>query len=244
MSKGRSLEELLALDQASLQGGGPRRGSLAEAPPGKKASVRLVLLAVALVLGWFFVGEPMLAPLADAARLHTATTRIAVHKDEILAAAAETDLDPALIGAIIFAESSGRVDAHSKSDAYGLMQLRLPTAVEQAEKLGLAAPTPTDLLTNSALNIRLGAHYFRWVLDHEEGNVERSLVAYNAGRTRLRGWLKEAGGYANWRAARLESGKSSTLAYATKVLNTAERFANEGLFAPAPQDSPASTPRD
>lgn len=230
MKKAGSLEELLALDQAPLQGGGPRRGSLAEASPGRRVVVRLVLLLVALVLAWFLVGEPMLAPLADAARRHTATTRIAVHKDEIFAAAAETNLDPELIGAIIFAESSGRVDAHSSADAYGLMQLRLPTAVEQAGKLGLKAPTPTDLLTNGALNIRLGAHYFRWVLDHEHGDVERSLVAYNAGRGRLGGWVKEAGSYAAWRAARLEAGKSSTLAYATKVLDQRARFADAGLF--------------
>lgn len=227
---GASLEELLALDQASLQGGGPRRGSLAEAPPGRRALVRLVLLCVALVLGWFLVGEPMLAPLAEAARRHTATTRTAVHRDAILAAADEADLDPELVAAIVFAESSGRVDAHSSADAFGLMQLRLPTAVEQAGKLGLPAPTPTDLLTDPALNVRLGANYFRWVLDHEEGDLERSLVAYNAGRGRLRGWIKDAGGYAAWRAARLEAGKSSTLAYAKKVLDQRDRFREAGLF--------------
>lgn len=232
-----SIEALLALDQASLQGGGPRRGTLSEASPARRALVRFVLLALILVLSWFFVGEPMLRPLAETARRHTAETRVQVHRDAILVAAKEANLEPELVAAIVFAESSGRVDARSSANALGLMQLRLATAVEQAGKLGLAPPSETDLLTNPALNIRLGAHYFRWVLDHEEHDVERSLVAYNAGRTRLREWVTEAGGYAAWRAERQVSGKSSTLAYASKVLAQRDRFLSSGLFrALAPVD--------
>ncbi|MBC8451551.1 MAG: lytic transglycosylase domain-containing protein [Planctomycetes bacterium] len=231
--KPSSIEQLLALDQSSLQGAGPRRGSLSEASPARRAMVRLVVLFLALVLGWYFVGEPMLSPLAEAARRHTAESRVKVHREAILTAAREADLEPELVAAIVFAESSGRVDARSSADALGLMQLRMPTAGEQAGKLGLPAPTETDLLTDPELNIRLGAHYFRWVLDHEEGHVERSLVAYNAGRTRLRKWTDEAGGYEEWRAERLEAGKSSTLSYAKKVLDQRDRFRESKLFQPA-----------
>lgn len=208
-----------------------KRASLSSLPPaGKRSAKRLAIFGVLLVCAWFFVFEPMLIPMAKAARRHTAETRVEVHREAILWAAQEAQLEPELVAAIIFAESSGRIDAHSKSDAYGLMQLRLPTAVEQAGKLGLPAPTPTDLMTDSYLNTRLGANYFRWVMNNEGEHVERSLVAYNAGRGRLRGWIKEAGSYAKWRAERIESGKSMTLAYAAKVLATRERFRDAGLF--------------
>ena len=200
-------------------------------PPGRRAFVWIFGLSLFMVGGWFFLGEPMLKPFAEAMRRHSAETRVKAHLDAIRVAAAEADLPPELVAAIIFAESSGRVDAHSKADAYGLMQLRLPTAQEQARKLRLPEPTPTDLLTNPQLNIRLGAHYFRWVLDHEDDDVERSLVAYNAGRTRLKQWIAESGGtYESWRAARMIAGSSTTLAYAKKVAAAEERFQKAGLF--------------
>lgn len=201
-------------------------------PPGRRLFLGVLALSMFMVGGWFLVGEPLVAPLAEAARRHTAESRVKVHREAIALVAAETDLAPELIAAIIFAESSGRVDAHSSADAYGLMQLRLPTAREQARKLGLDEPTPTDLMTNPLLNIRLGAHYFLWVLEHEEDDVERSLVAYNAGRARLAKWIDEYGGtYASWKRSREEAGRSSTLAYANKVLATEERFRDAGIFA-------------
>lgn len=206
-------------------------------PPGRRAFVWIFGLSLFMVGAWFFVGEPLLKPFAEAVRRHSAETRVKAHIEAIRVSAAEADLPPELVAAIIFAESSGRVDAHSKADAYGLMQLRLPTAQEQARKLRLPEPTPTDLLTNPELNIRLGAHYFRWVLNHEEGNIERSLVAYNAGRTRLKQWIDESGGtYEAWRAARLIAGKSTTLAYAKKVAAAEERFQKAGLFHSEPHN--------
>lgn len=207
------------------------------APPGRRLFVGVLLLSMFMVGGWFLVGEPLLEPFAEAVRTHTAETRVKRHVEAIRSAASETQLEPELIAAIIFAESSGRVDAHSSADAYGLMQLRLPSASDMARKLHLPAPTASDLLTNPELNVRLGAHYFRWVLDNEAGHVERSLVAYNAGRARLRQWIKEYGGtYESWRASRVEAGRSTTLAYATKVLATQERFLKSGIFRPDPYD--------
>lgn len=215
------MEGLVGLDQP-VDRGAPN--------PARRMALLLGVLAIGLMAAWFFIAEPLLVPLAEAVRRHTAESRIEAHHGAIELAASEADLEPELVAAIIFAESSGRVDAHSTSDAYGLMQLRLPTAIEQAGKLGLPAPTATDLMTDGALNTRLGANYFRWVMNNEEQHVERSLVAYNAGRGRLRGWMKDAGGYEEWRAERVKAGKSSTLAYAARVMETAERFREAGLF--------------
>src|SRR5690606_32687436 len=108
--------------------------------------------------------------------------------------------EPSLVAGIVYAESRGLPDAVSSADALGLMQL-MPAAVHDACKaLGIEEPTREELLTNPALNLRLGARHFAWTLEHEERDVERALCAYNAGRARLRRWTDEHGSYAEWRA--------------------------------------------
>jgi len=210
---------------------GPTR--LSEAPVGRRLFVRLVMLTVLLVVVWTFVDSTMLAPLAERVRVHTATTRVTSHKVSIRAACEQLDMDPNLIAAIVFCESSGRVDARSKADALGLMQLKVATAGDRARDLDLPTPTETDLLTDPALNILLGTAHIKWAIKHEDGHIERALVGYNAGRGKLRRWIKEAGSYDAWRAGRVEAGNSTTLAYATKVLAQRDAFAKAGLFAEA-----------
>ncbi|MDF1799548.1 MAG: lytic transglycosylase domain-containing protein [Planctomycetota bacterium] len=248
------LSVLLASSSLGKGAAGPGPTRLSDAPVGRRLFVRLVMLGVLLVVVWAFVDRTMLAPLAERVRVHTATTRVASHKDSIQAACEQLDMDPNLIAAIVFAESSGRVDARSKADALGLMQLKVATAEDRARDLGLPLPTETDLLTDPALNILLGTAHIQWAIKHEDGHLERALVGYNAGRGKLRRWIKEAGGYDEWRAGRVEAGNSSTLAYATKVLAQRDAFAKAGLFgasaraeptpqAPAlPNSEPAPTP--
>lgn len=211
-----------------------KSSGISEAPPGRRMFVRLVLLLGCLVLLWTVAEKAVLAPLIESVRNRGGYARVTGHKDAILAGAAESGIDPYLIAGIVFAESSGRVNAKSGAGANGLMQLMMPTAVEQAHKLGLDTPSETDLLTNPELNIRLGSNYFAWVMKNEGQHVERSLVAYNAGRGRLGKWIAEAGSYEEWRAARMEAGKSSTLTYASRVLAARDEFVERGLFVPIP----------
>ena len=225
-----------------LSGGSPGKGlganrsaGLSDAPPGRRLFVRLVVLTMLLVGVWMVVDETVLQPLAERVRVHTATTRVNSHKGAIRSACEQLDMDPNLIAAIVFCESSGRVDARSKANALGLMQLKVATAGDRAKDLRLPTPTETDLLTDPDLNILLGTAHIKWAIKHEDGHVERALIGYNAGRGRLRSWIKEAGSYDAWRAGRVEAGNSSTLAYATKVLAQRDAFAKAGLFAePAP----------
>jgi len=160
--------------------------------------------------------------------------RVEGHREVILAAAEEQGLDPNLIAGIVAAESSGHVDAVSRVGAMGLMQLMPSAAGDAAKKLKLPEPTREQLLTDAALNVRLGARHFAWTLKHEERDVERALVAYNAGRGRLAGWIREAGSYTAWRAEREAAGDSSVLAYARKVQAYAESFKKRGSFAVEP----------
>ncbi len=168
--------------------------------------------------------------VVQAAKEYPAMRRVESHKEVILEASRESRVDPYLLAGIMFAESSGRVSVKSKVGACGLFQLRLPTARERARVLGLAEPDEDDLLTDALLNARLGADYFAWLLDRNGNDVERALIAYNTGPTRLARWAKEAGGYEEWLRERRDAGNSDVLAYADKVQRFRERFRERGLF--------------
>lgn len=94
--------------------------------------------------------------------------------DDIIAeAAAEYDLDPELIRAVVRAESAFNPMVVSPAGAQGLMQL-MPAL---AEEMGVSnAFDPRE-------NIMGGARYLRWLLDRNRGNIPLTLAGYNAGPT-------------------------------------------------------------
>ncbi len=164
--------------------------------------------------------------------------RVEGHAPLIRAAAAENGLDPNLLAGVMMVESRGNVDAQSPAGALGLFQLMPPTAAEHAELLGLPAPSKAQLLTDAGLNARLGAHYLAWLFPRFDGDVERVLIAYNAGPGRLKRWIGEAGSYAAWRAARDAAGNSQVLAYARDVQDYRQRLAERGLIARSARAGP------
>ena len=190
----------------------------------------LVCLAVLViaVLEWRSV-----ANVARAARVTSHIRRVESHAEVIRFAAEESGLDPNLLAAIMLSESGGKVDAVSSADALGLFQLQLGTAGDCARYMRLPEPTREELLTESLLNARLGARYLVWLGERFDGNLEQVLIAYNAGPARLRAWIKEAGGYAAWRAERVSAGNSDVLAYVAKVERMRERFAERGNIVPS-----------
>ncbi len=143
-------------------------------------------------------------------------------------AARESSLDPNLLAALVYSESSGRVGAVSKVKALGLLQLMPAAASDSAKRIGVKVPTSKQLLEDADLNLRLGASHFAWTLKHEENDPLRALVAYNAGRTKLRRWVRKEGGYEAWLAKQRRDGDSATLAYADRVLSYAENFRKRG----------------
>lgn len=84
-------------------------------------------------------------------------------------AAADHGLDPALVRAVVEAESGGDPLAVSPAGALGLMQV-------MPDKFG-PGEDPFDPETN----LRAGCSYLRRMLDRYGGNVELALAAYNAG---------------------------------------------------------------
>ncbi|MGD1049629.1 MAG: lytic transglycosylase domain-containing protein [Solirubrobacteraceae bacterium] len=99
-------------------------------------------------------------------------------------------LDPALIAAVIFAET--KFDARtSPTGALGLMQIEPATAEFLAHRSGGVAFEVSDL-AEPAINIRYGAYYLRYLLDQYGGNETLALAAYNGGQTNVADWLAQA----------------------------------------------------
>ena len=107
-------------------------------------------------------------------------------------------LEPALLFAVAYQESRFDARARSRSDALGLMQLKLGTAADMAKLARDPAPTEATLL-DPEKNVRYGARYLARLLRRFDGSVAAALCAYNAGPGSLSPrWreLRERGGEA------------------------------------------------
>lgn len=96
----------------------------------------------------------------------------------VTAAANRHGLDPALVQAVIEAESGHDAGAVSSRGAQGLMQVLPETAA------WLGYPESAD----PATNLEAGCQYLRALLDSLGGDVELALAAYNAGPGAVRRW--------------------------------------------------------
>ena len=101
--------------------------------------------------------------------------------------AAEHSLDPALVMAVINAESRFRPNAQSHAGAKGLMQIMDSTAIWIAERANL--PGYNARVFEPYANIAMGTWYLAHLINMF-GNEETALAAYNAGQGRVREWLR------------------------------------------------------
>jgi len=104
--------------------------------------------------------------------------------------AAEQHLDPALLAAVIEAESKFNPNARSRAGAIGLMQLTPSTAKGIATATGGSRFRVSDL-TDPDINIRYGAWYLRHLFDRYQENERLALAAYNAGEDNVDRWERE-----------------------------------------------------
>jgi soluble lytic murein transglycosylase-like protein len=94
----------------------------------------------------------------------------------VIQTASRHHVDPALVKAIIMAESGYNARAISKKGAKGLMQLMPATA----QALGV------EDIFNPKQNISGGVRYFKKLVTQFDGDVELALAAYNAGSRNVR----------------------------------------------------------
>jgi soluble lytic murein transglycosylase-like protein len=108
----------------------------------------------------------------------TLVERAASLPPSLTSAAARAGLDPALVLAVIEAESGHDPEAVSTKGAVGLMQI-LP---ETAALMGFAE------VADPATNLEAGCRYLASLIDRFGGDVELALAAYNAGPGAVRRW--------------------------------------------------------
>ena len=112
------------------------------------------------------------------------------HVEVIRQQAAAQHLDPALIAAVIYAES--KFDPRpSPAGAQGLMQILPATAYFIARLSGGTSFTASDLATPS-INVAYGSYYLRYLLDHFGGNEMLAVAAYNGGVSNVDSWVARA----------------------------------------------------
>jgi soluble lytic murein transglycosylase len=107
----------------------------------------------------------------------------------VLREAKRTGQNSALIYAIMREESAFDPDAESLADAYGLMQLIVPTAKSIARPLGL--PSDRASLKRPSVNIALGTGELARLANAFPQNALLAIPAYNAGPGNPKRWLRE-----------------------------------------------------
>lgn len=97
-------------------------------------------------------------------------------------------LDPYLVASLIRQESEFNPVAVSRANAVGLMQLLPRTGKLVAHHISMKGYNPSQLYTPT-VNLQLGTHYFRGMVDQFGGSFEQALAAYNAGSDRVVEWM-------------------------------------------------------
>ena len=177
--------------------------------------VGLIVAAVACVAGvafWVSTGTGS----TGASSWYARTVYPLEHESAIRASARHNGLDPALVAAVIYAESRFDTTAVSSQGAVGLMQVLPETAAQIARETGGVAFVPADL-ADPRVNIRYGTYYLRAVLDQFHGDRIAAIAAYNAGAGAVGEW--EAAARAEGHALRISDiPYAETRAYVRSVL--------------------------
>ncbi len=167
----------------------PRQRARSSAAQRRRAAARRRnRLIVAVLVGVVVLGVVLLMPLVQ--KTVNEFSLPLTNADVIRQQAAQKRLDPALIAAVIYAET--KFDPRSSAaGAEGLMQIMPETALFLAHRSGATTFTTSDLATPQ-VNIAYGSYYLRYLLDEYHGNVTDALAAYNGGESNVDRWIAAA----------------------------------------------------
>ena len=160
-----------------------RRGVLARYPLPRRTPVRIAIAAVLIFLA-------LIAIINLAVRspeLIDNVTHPILYAELIDEYSGEYGVPPEIICAVIETESSFRADAVSGAGAMGLMQITRETFWWLLTKAG--EDMEVERLFEPEINIKYGT-YFLSLLYEEFGEWDTVYAAYNAGRSRVHGWLE------------------------------------------------------
>jgi soluble lytic murein transglycosylase len=168
-------------------------------------AISVALLAFAGAAAWVVGAEPD----------WYLRTRYPLEYEHIVSAHARNyDLPPALLAAVIYAESRFDPNAESEAGAVGLMQLLPETAKGIALRTGGARFVVSDL-RDPEINVRYGSWYLDHLRERYDGDVRLALAAYHAGQ----------GNVDRWRAEGREIAFPETRAYVDEVERVRQMYA-------------------
>ena len=157
--------------------------------------IRIALISLSFILALSFTAQMLMnAYLTKRQQAHDAEQRAIdaayplEYRESICRIAAEYNLSPALIAAVIMNESSFRPKIQSAVGARGLMQLMPDTAEWIAHKLRLDS-FQIDQLDDPDTNIRFGCWYLNYLSTIFNGNPLCVVCAYHAGQGEISTWL-------------------------------------------------------
>jgi soluble lytic murein transglycosylase len=109
--------------------------------------------------------------------------------DLVAASAAKYGTNPNIVLALMREESRYNPRAASPADAFGLLQLIMPTAERVASRVGMPRPKREDLY-RPEVNIKLGTAYIQSLLAAYRENYFLAFAGYNGGPQNVNRWLQ------------------------------------------------------
>jgi len=136
------------------------------------------------------------------------------YEQVISAYANERKLHPALVAAVIYAESRFDPNVRSSAGAVGLMQLLPETGEFVARSTGGTDFVEADL-RDPDINVRYGTWLLEYLRERYDGDLQSALAAYHAGPTNVDQWRRDGTGI----------GFPETQAYVDEVLRVKRVYA-------------------
>jgi soluble lytic murein transglycosylase len=154
----------------------------------RRATARGRLVGTVLLLALGVVAYAVLAPAVK--RVVRELTYPLQDTAIIRQQAQANQLDPALVAAVIYAET--KFDARTSSaGALGLMQI-LPSTARYLAHLSGGTTFRVSDLAEPRVNIAYGSYYLRYLFNLYDGDETLALAAYNAGATNVNAWVAAA----------------------------------------------------
>ena len=144
-------------------------------------AISFALLAFAGAAAWVVDAEP---------DWYLRTRYPLEYEHVIRAYAHERDLDPALVAAVIYAESRFDPNVRSSAGAVGLMQILPETGEFIARSTGGSDFIEADL-RDPDINVRYGTWLLDYLRDRYDGDVATALAAYHAGPGNVDEWRRQ-----------------------------------------------------
>lgn len=111
--------------------------------------------------------------------------------DVVSKAAAEQEVDPYLVLAVMRQESAFNPGVVSRSGAVGLLQVMPATAKHVVKRTAYFGDEMTDELHLPEHNVRLGAKYLKDMLQMADGSYIGAIASYNAGPGNFQKWQRK-----------------------------------------------------